>query len=253
MSPDPRKPSKAERQADARAKARAMREQRERAARRKRLGLVTAAALVAAAVVAVVVVAVVSGQEDDVPQATPTSFTEDGGYVTGEADAPVSVTIYQDYQCPFCAQFEQTNGEFISGLRDSGDISVTYHPLNLLSRFGDYSVRSASAAVCVAEEAPEQFLAFNDALYDNQPPEGGDGLSDAQITSVADEAGVPGDVDSCITSGRYTDWVDQVTEDRDERVQGTPTVLVDDQQVEDVAQFQAVVTDAVAGTAPASS
>ncbi|MEJ5913960.1 DsbA family protein [Pseudokineococcus sp. 1T1Z-3] len=246
MSPDPRKPSKADRQADARAKARAMREQRERAARRKKLGLVTAAALAVAGLVAVVVVAVVSGREPAVEQATPPSFTESGGFVTGDESAPVSVVIYQDYQCPFCATFEQENSAFITELRDGGDISVTYHPINILSRLGDYSSRAASAAVCVAEEAPEQFVAFNDALYANQPEEGGGGLTDAQITSVAEEAGVPGEVDSCITSGRYTDWVDEVTADRDERVEGTPTVLVDDEVI-DVRQFQAVVSAAVGG------
>ncbi|WP_298801203.1 thioredoxin domain-containing protein [uncultured Pseudokineococcus sp.] len=247
MSPDPRKPTKAERQSDARARSRAMREQRERAEKRRRAALVTIAGLVAAAVVAVVVVAIASGGEDDAPQAVPASFSESGGYTTGDADAPVSVSIYQDYQCPFCAQFEAANSDFIEQAREAGDISVTYYPLDLLRRLGDYSARAASAAVCVAEEAPEQFGAFNDALYENQPQEGAGGLTDRQIAAVASDAGVPDDVDACITSGRYTDWVSQVTDDRDERVQGTPTVLVDDQVLPNPDQFQAAVEQALAG------
>jgi len=248
MSPDPRKPTKADRQADARSRARALREQRERAERRRRAGLVTAAALVAAAVVAVVVVAVLSGGDDDAPQAAPPSFSDSGGFTTGDADAPVAVSIYQDYQCPFCAQFEAANTDFIDARREAGDIAVTYYPLDLLRRLGDYSARAASAAACVAEEAPEQFAAFNDALYDNQPEEGAGGLTDQQIAAVAAEAGVPDEVESCITSGRYTDWVSRVTDDRDERVQGTPTVLVDDEVVP-LEQFQASVEQALAGTA----
>lgn len=250
MSPDPRKPSKSARQADARARARALREQRERAERRKRLGLITAAGIAAAAVVAVVVVAVTAGGDDDVPQAVPASFSEAGGFTTGDADAPVSVSIYQDYQCPFCAEFEAATTDFVDERREAGDIAVTYYPLDLLRRLGDYSARAASAAVCVAEEAPEQFSAFNDALFENQPQEGAGGLDDEQIAAVAAGAGVPEDVEGCITSGRYTDWVTLVTDERDERVEGTPTVLVDDEVVP-ADQFQAAVEGALAG-APTS-
>ena len=248
MSPDPRKPTKAQRQADARSRARALREQRERAERRRRAGVLTAAALAGAAVITVVVVAVVSGGEDDVPQAVPPSFSESGGFTTGDPDAPVAVSIYQDYQCPYCAEFEAANSDFVDERREAGDIAVTYHPLDLLRRLGDYSVRSASAAVCVAEEAPDQFSAFNDALFANQPQEGAGGLSDQQVAAIAAEAGVPDEVEGCITSGRYTDWVTQVTDDRDERVQGTPTVLVDDEVVP-AEQFQAAVEQALAGSA----
>lgn len=250
MSPDPRKPTKADRQADARSRARVLREQRERAERRRRAGLVTAAALVAVAVVAVVVVAIVSGTEDEAPQAVPPSFSESGGYTTGDPDAPVAVSVYQDYQCPFCAQFEAANTDFVDERREAGDIAVTYYPLDLLRRLGDYSARAASAAACVAEEAPEQFGAFNDALYENQPQEGSGGLTDEQIAAVAADAGVPDEVEGCITSGRYTEWVSRITDDVDERVQGTPTVLVDDEVVP-VDQFQAAVEQALEA-APAS-
>ncbi|WP_299038314.1 thioredoxin domain-containing protein [uncultured Pseudokineococcus sp.] len=250
MSPDPRKPTKAQRQADARTRARAMREQRERAERRRRAGLVTAAALAAVAVVSVVVVAILAGGDDEVPQAVPASFSESGGFTVGDPGAPVAVSIYQDYQCPFCAQFEAANTDFLEERREAGDVAVTYYPLDLLRRLGDYSERSASAAVCVAEEAPEQFPAFNDALFANQPQEGAGGLTDQQVAALAAEAGVPDEVESCITSGRYTDWVTQVTDARDERVEGTPTVLVDDEVVP-ADQFQAAVDAALAG-APTS-
>jgi len=247
MSPDPRKPTKAQRQVDARARARVLREQRERAERRRRAGLITAAVLTAALVVAVVVVALTAGGDDDAPQAVPSSFSDSGGFTTGDPDAPVSVAVYQDYQCPYCAEFEADSTDFVDARREAGDISVTYHPMDLLRRMGDYSARAASAAVCVAEEAPEDFAAFNDALFENQPEEGAGGLTDEQVAALAADAGVPDEVEGCITSGRYTDWVTQVTDDRDERVQGTPTVLVDDEVVP-ADQFQAAVEEALGST-----
>lgn len=253
MSPDPRRPSKAERQSAAREKARLMREQQERAARRRKAGLITLAGLVVIAIAAAVGITIATSGDDDVPQATPTTFTDDGGFVVGQADAPVTVDVYLDYQCPFCAQFEQQNSEYLAQVRESGQVAVEYHPLNFLSRFGDYSVRAASAAVCVAEQAPEQFVAFNDALFVNQPAEGAGGLSDRQIESIADEAGVPDAVDDCITSGKYTDYITEQTQDVDERVRATPSVFVNGELLEDPSSVQSAVAAALAGAAPAAS
>ncbi|ROP43363.1 DsbA family protein [Pseudokineococcus lusitanus] len=251
MSGDPRKPSKAERddrrREDARTKARAMREQQERAARRRRLGLVTGGVIAAAAVVTLVVVTVTSGGDDDAPVAVPASATSDGGFVTGDPAAPVQVGVYLDYQCPFCAEFEAANAGYLQQARESGDVAVTIYPLDILSRLGDYSTRAGSAAACVAEEAPDALVAFNDTLFAEQPAEGEGGLPDDRLVEIADEVGA-GAASGCITDGTYREWVTQATAARDERVTGTPTVLVDGTvlEPEQLGQFQQVVDDAVA-------
>ena len=52
----------------------------------------------------------------------------------------------------------------------------------------------------MADEAPEQFLDFNAALFANQPAENTEGLSDEEIAQVARDAGVPDEVVSRFTA-----------------------------------------------------
>lgn len=128
------------------------------------------------------------------------------GQTTGAADDAVTVAVYSDFMCPICAAFEQVNGQTLSDLRESGDIIVEYHPVTILDRASQgtaYSTRSATAAALVAAEAPEFYVPFTDILFTNQPAEGTEGLSDAQIAGFARDAGVPEDVAAAIESSAY--------------------------------------------------
>jgi hypothetical protein len=129
----------------------------------------------------------------------------------------VRITLYVDYLCPTCGEFEQANGDYIESLVDSGAATVDIHPLAVLSNRSQgtkYSLRAANAAACVAEHSPDQFYAVNKALYAEQPEEGTPGLTDAQLTKVV--TGVSGlqdrrAVTSCIADQDYSKWVDEQT------------------------------------------
>jgi protein-disulfide isomerase len=134
--------------------------------------------------------------------AGPSTAQTDGGIpvgargVAGETPAPggVVVTVYQDYACPACLKFEKANDAELATLRATGRVTVEYHAISILDRMSsghEYSTRAANAAAVVADEAPDSFLAFNAALFANQPPEGSTGLSDDRIASAARGAGVP--------------------------------------------------------------
>jgi protein-disulfide isomerase len=63
------------------------------------------------------------------------------------------------------------------------------HSVSILDRLSDgseYSTRAASASAWVADRAPEQFSAFHESLFADQPEENTPGLSDEQIAQVAD-------------------------------------------------------------------
>jgi protein-disulfide isomerase len=134
--------------------------------------------------------------------AGPSTAQTDGGIpvgargVAGETPASggVVVTVYQDYACPACLKFEKANDAELAKLRATGRVTVEYHAISILDRMSsghEYSTRAANAAAVVADEAPDSFLAFNAALFANQPPEGSTGLSDDRIASAARGAGVP--------------------------------------------------------------
>ncbi|MBT1545757.1 DsbA family protein [Curtobacterium aurantiacum] len=159
----------------------------------------------------------------------------------------VRITLYVDYLCPGCGQFEQANGDYIEDLVDSGAATVDIHPVAILSNRSQgtkYSLRAANAAACVAEHSPNQFYAVNQALFAKQPDEGTPGLTDAELTDVV--TGVQGltersAVRSCIADQDYAKWVDEQTTAVSEgtipgstlkEFPGTPLVLVNGQRYE---------------------
>ncbi|MBO9041105.1 DsbA family protein [Curtobacterium flaccumfaciens] len=172
--------------------------------------------------------------------ASPSSAATDGA-------GTVRITLYVDYLCPGCGQFEQANGDYIEDLVDSGAATVDIHPVAILSNRSQgtkYSLRAANAAACVAEHSPNQFYAVNQALFAKQPEEGTPGLTDAELTDVV--TGVQGlqersAVRSCIADQDYAKWVDeQTTAVSDGTIPGstlkefpgTPLVLVNGQRYE---------------------
>lgn len=178
------------------------------------------------------------------------------GAETGPQD--VVVAVYADYMCPICGAFEETNGQVLAELRQTGEIVVEYRPVAILDRFSQgtqYSTRAAAAAALVADRAPEAFITFNDLLFANQPEEGTAGLSDERIAELATQAGVPGDLASSIVEGghmsgaeSFAPWVAAATEQasRDFAPQfGTPTILINGEKFEGDWRVEGALTAAV--------
>ncbi|OII12641.1 thioredoxin domain-containing protein [Curtobacterium sp. MCBA15_008] len=150
------------------------------------------------------------GQDLKAVSAAPTPSATDGS-------GAVRITMYVDYLCPTCGQFEKANGEYIESLVDSGAATVDIHPIATLSNRSQgtkYSLRAANAAACVANDSPDQFFAVHEALFAEQPEQNTAGLTDAQLTRVV--TGVDGLQDrrairSCIQDQTYAKWVDERT------------------------------------------
>lgn len=186
---------------------------------------------------------------------------ENGAAGTLVEGAP-QLDVYVDFMCPVCGQFEALNGADITELREAGDVALVLHPVAILDRMSngsEYSTRSASALAYVAEESPESFMAYHDLLFANQPAENSAGLSDAQLASFAEQAGVSADVAEGISDGTATEtygrWVQESTELASSAEElanpetggfGTPTVMVDDERFADWSTPGALKT-AIAG------
>ena len=160
------------------------------------------------------------------PGHIPAGATPEGdGIVVG--DGPVRVDAFIDFLCPFCRQFELSSGPALARLVADGLISLVYHPMNFLDAASttNYSTRAAAASGCAADGG--RFAEYAHALFTSQPPEGGAGLTDAQLAELAGSVGLPGTFTECLLSGRYLDWPSYVTALATARgVQATPTVLV---------------------------
>jgi protein-disulfide isomerase len=228
-----RRPPKDQRRDAAREKARAMREAAARKHRRTRALVISAAVVVVLVIAGVVAVAVSRGSQ---PVAAPPGVSAGGGIVTGQADAPHTVAIYQDYQCPICKQFDAAVGPWLEQQRTAGTTKIEYRPISILDAQSGgtrYSTRSASAAACMAQQPVDVFTKWNDLMYSEQPEEGGTGLPSARVAELATQAGAPSSVASCIRDDRYEDWVATTTRTAlgEGGVTGTPTVQVDGKEL----------------------
>ncbi|KAA6434937.1 thioredoxin domain-containing protein [Agrococcus sediminis] len=272
--------TKNERRAQAREQARKMQEERQRRERLKKgltVGGIIVAAVAIVAIVAVVIVnsirpagpgpenmasnGIVIGQ-DFVAERTAATPADAEPTPTEPRDDVVQIEIYQDYMCPVCGTFDEANRATLEQLMQTGAATVEIHPITILDRASlgtKFSTRAASAAGCVAEFAPDQFWAFNSAMYDNQPAESTAGLTNEEIIGLAQGAGIDteGGLADCINEGRFMSWAEDATVRAGTQplpgtdgvvADRTPTVIVNGQKYPgspaDAAGFQAFVTAA---------
>jgi protein-disulfide isomerase len=163
------------------------------------------------------------GQVQAVRVASPDVITTEG-----TSDPKVVVSLFEDFQCPACRNFEQAFGPTLNKLVDNGAIAIDYHSVAILNSpiNQNYSTRSGNAGYCVAEEdttpMKDSFRRFHGALFANQPNEGSPAPDNAALIETARQAGVAGDVAECINNGNFDDVVDGMAAAAG--VNSTPTV-----------------------------
>lgn len=237
-----KKQSNATKQANAQRaaeRAAAIRKEQEAKERRRRVLVVSAAVVGVLALIVAIAVAVQSSRDTTGEAATPPAGAVDSYALPyGQATAPVTVQIYEDFMCPFCGQFEAASQDMLAEYVDRGDVMVEYQMISFLDRASngtDYSTRAMNAVgVVLNTSGPEVAKEFHDLLFVNQPAEGTDGLSDDQLVDLAVQAGAER---SAIVQGiedrSFEQWVknasDQASKDD---INSTPTVLVDGEKVE---------------------
>ena len=185
MPTDARRKSNRERLAARRAAEAAARARAER--RRRNLLAGTVAGIVVLVALVVVIVVQTHRTSTSATAAAPanTAGTE---IVVGSATAPVTVDLYEDFQCPNCKAFEAESGSTLAQLIAAGTVQAHYHGMAFLdtSANDEYSTRALNAAaVVLATAGPDAFQTFHDLLFANQPAEGGSGLTDAQLVDFA--------------------------------------------------------------------
>lgn len=218
-----------------------LREQRDREAqraKRRRALIAGGAVLVALALAGGIAALVASGGDDGgdgavgTPSAAPAGATGDNRLVisTGAADAPSTLTVYEDFRCPACGFFEHTFRGTIHELEDSGQLKVDYHLVRIIDGnvSGTGSLNAANAAACAQDE--RKFRAYHDVLYQNQPEETEDRFaSKPYLIQLAGKVGGlrTGTFTRCVNSGKYNDWVEKSNADfANSGHNATPTILL---------------------------
>lgn len=255
--------TKNQRRHDAREKARQLREAQTKQAKRKRVILQSSLVVGTLAVIGVVVFFVTSSITP--PGPGPANMQSDGikigeGFVAERtpglepealpvasepnADGVPNISIFIDYSCPACAQFEEIYSPMFRTWLESGTVTIEYHPIS----FRDaqtagtrYATRGANSAACVANYSPDNFFDYSEALLANQPtPPESVSLSDNDIIAIMESVVTENqaEIAQCIRDEDFSQWVEDSTRRAMSTgplpvknaeiplVSGTPTVLV---------------------------
>jgi protein-disulfide isomerase len=86
----------------------------------------------------------------------------------GRADAPVTIEVWSDFQCPACDFFARSvEPDLIQEFVRAGTVRLVYRDRTIIDRIPDgESQQSAAAARCAGDQG--KFWQFHDYLFENQ-------------------------------------------------------------------------------------
>lgn len=142
------------------------------------------------------------------------------GQVLGRADAPVRIVEFSDFQCPFCAQYQETLRAVRAKYGDRVAVVYRHFPLDEIH---PHARAAALATECAGEQG--RFEAYHDALFARQ-----DSIGTRAWDRFAADAALPDPVGfrRCMDDGTLMERVD-----RDAAVAGragvtvTPSLVID--------------------------
>ena len=82
----------------------------------------------------------------------------------GPDRSPVTLAVFSDFQCPFCARFAKAINELPAAERDQVRVLYHYFPLSMHK----WARSSAEAAACAQRQSGEAFWGLHDYLFTNQ-------------------------------------------------------------------------------------
>jgi protein-disulfide isomerase len=153
------------------------------------------------------------------------------GYAVGDPDAPLTVTLYEDFQCPFCLLYTGRNEPgIIADYVVSGDVRLEFQHFPIL---GVESIAAAMAAECAQQQ--DRFWELHHELFLRQAEEGQvtdekinvGRFADDALRGLASDAGLDlATYDVCVADRATLETVESMAvEARALGITGTPGVV----------------------------
>ena len=204
------------------------RERMQRQQRRQRLitiGLITLGA-------ALVVLAVIWPQLRPVGEIipmTPATWPNADGLSLGDPNAPATIDVFEDFQCPACRNFtENTEPLIVQNLVATGKARYVFHNYPFID---DQSARkesdqAANAAMCASEQ--NKFWDMHSILFANWSGENMGAFNDRRLQAMAESIGLDTDAfNSCFNANKYEAEIQADLQLGQEMgVSGTPSIFV---------------------------
>ena len=148
----------------------------------------------------------------------------------GPANAPVTMAVWYDYQCPYCQQLEQrVTLELYNTYVKEGKLQIVFKDFQFL---GEDSDTAAVFGRAVYEAYPDHFYDWYKAMFDAQDDEGDQGFGDrASIEALTRTIpGIDADRVIALVDSKSADYMKAISADRDEGasfgINGTPTAIL---------------------------
>jgi len=154
----------------------------------------------------------------------------------GNADAPVVVVEYGDYQCPACGRFASTvKPKIVEEFVNSGQVRFVFRSFQFI---GEESQWAAEAAECANEQG--KYWEYYEKLYSSQAGENAGAFRKENLESFAVALGLETEqFNQCLASGKYTKKVEAETlEAQSLGLRSTPSLLVNGELVDGGAQYE---------------
>ncbi len=152
------------------------------------------------------------------------------GTSMGSPSAPVRLDVWEDFQCPACANFSlSVMPQVIASYVDTGQVLYTFRFYPFIDNYSNTreSDQAANAAMCASEQ--QRFWDYQDMLFTNWDGENDGAFADPRLVRFAEVLELNMDqFNACFDESRY-----QADIDRDFAAleaaggRGTPFVMVD--------------------------
>lgn len=106
----------------------------------------------------------------------------------GPLDAPVTLVVFSDYQCPFCARWSTETLPLMMDHADAGDLRIEWRDVNV---FGAASERAARASYAAGQQG--MFWEYHDELFAGGATRSEGELSDEALVALAADLGLDTD------------------------------------------------------------
>ena len=211
--------------------------------------LVIAAGLIAAAIIfkggtTAPTVATVPTQAQQ-PTAIAVDITKiktDGEPFIGKIDAPVTVALWADYQCPFCKRFDQDAvKQLMTDYVNTGKVKLVFKDFSFLGADSD---TAGLAARAVWEAAPDKFAQWHEAMSGKQDAENGRWANKDDILALTKSLGIDATKVAQLMTDTATEYQKLMDADKAEGsangINGTPGTIIGKQLLSGAQPYSAV-------------
>lgn len=151
------------------------------------------------------------------------------GRAMGDPQAPVTIEVFSDFQCPMCKVFaDETETQIAVNYVSTGEVYYIYRQFPFIddNTAGNESDQAANASMCAAEQ--DRFWDYHDILFANWDGENQGSFNDRRLIAFADTLGINMDqFEKCFEENTYiNDINDDLVQGRMLEVTGTPTIFV---------------------------